>query len=453
MNDTGQFPVLHSKDELHAAISAGEKEFVRAILGTVHPSEIADLLESLPNKEVDFIWPLIDPEIVGDVLSQVQDNIRSRLLEQMQPHEVVEVTKDLEDDDLADIIQDLPENIQDSVLLSMDELNRQRLASLLSYPEDTAGGLMSTDVVPVRTDATLATVARYLRFLGHRDELPTQTDNLMVIDRNNIYLGVLPLMNIMTREQELSVGEVMIAEAGIPAGETTHDVATVFEQRDWVSAAVVDDNGLLLGRITIDDVVDVIQEEAESAVRSMAGVRDEDIFAPIISSTKTRAVWLGINLLTAFLAAWVIGRFEASIEQLVALAVLMPIVASMGGIAGGQTLTIAIRGIAVGHVGRRNIRHLMVKELIVGLINGLIWASVVGLVATLWFGDKQLGMIIGLAMVINLVVAALAGAAIPLTLKRLGVDPAVAGGVILTTITDVVGFLTFLGLATRFLIA
>lgn len=450
--NTGQFPIASSLDELHTAISAGEQEIVRAILSNIHPSEIADLLEGLPNKDVAFIWPLIDPEIGGEVLSDVQDGIRSRLLEQMQPHEVVEVTKDLDDDDLTDIIQDLPEDIQDSVLHSMDDLNRQRLASLLSYEEDTAGGLMSTDVVPIRTDATIGTVARYLRFLGHREDLPTQTDNLMVVDRDNVYLGVLPLMDVLIKESEEAVGDVMIEEAGIPADHSAHDVAVIFEQRDWVSAAVVDDKGYLLGRITIDDVVDVIQEEAESAVRSMAGVKDDEVFAPIISSTKTRALWLGVNLLTAFLAAWVIGLFEDSIEQLVALAVLMPIVASMGGIAGGQTLTIAIRGIALGHISKRNYHHMMVKELTVGLINGVIWSSVVGFIAYLWFQSSGLGLIIGLAMMINLFVAALSGATIPLALKRFGVDPAVAGGVILTTVTDVVGFLTFLGLATLFIL-
>ena len=439
-------------DALHAAISENDQETARSILSSLHPSEIADILEGLPNKEIDFIWPLIDPEFGGEVLSQVLDSIRTRLLEQMQPHEVVEVTKDLDDDDLTDIIQDLPENVQDSVLLSMDDLNRQRLASLLSYPEDTAGGLMSTDVVPVRTDATLATVARYIRFLGHRDDLPTLTDNLMVVDRDNIYLGVLPLMAVLTEEPDYTVGQVMIEEAGIPAEQTAHDVAKVFEQRDWVSAAVVDENGLLLGRITIDDVVDVIQEEAESTMRKMASAPDEEVFAPILSSTKTRAVWLGVNLLTAFVAAWVIGRFEDSIEKLVALAVLMPIVASMGGIAGSQTLTIVVRGIALGHIGNRNYRQLMLKELLVGIINGVIWACVVGFIAYLWFNSQALGLIIGFAMTINLIIAALSGATIPILLKQLGIDPAVAGGVILTTVTDVVGFLTFLGLATIFLL-
>ncbi len=452
MQESEQTNIFSEIEALHKAIEAGAHDEARVVLSRLHPSEIADLLESLPNKELAIIWPLIDMEMEGDVLAEVQDNVRSRLLEQMQPHEVAEVTKDLEDDDAADIIQDLPEDVQDSVLRSMDELNRQRLSSLLSYPEDTAGGLMSTNVIPIRTDATLATVTRYLRFLGHRDDLPEQTDNLMVVDRENLYLGVLGLMDIVTKEPELTVGEVMIEEAGIPAKESAQEVAKIFERRDWVSAAVVNDDGMLLGRITIDDVVDVIQEQADSTVRSMAGLGDDDIFAPVLTSTKYRAVWLGINLITAFLAAWVIGRFEDSIQQLVALAVLMPIVASMGGIAGSQTLTIAIRGIAMGHLGHRNVRHLIYKELAVGIINGVIWASVVSAVAILWFKDVPLGIIIGLAMIINLIVAAFAGAVIPLTLKRLGVDPAIAGGVILTTVTDVVGFMTFLGLATIFLL-
>lgn len=453
MRESDQTDTTSDIEALHLAIEAGAEKDAGEVLGKLHPSEIADLLESLPNKELDFVWPLIDSDMEGDVLAEVQDNLRSRLLGQMQPHEVAEVTKDLDDDDATDIIQDLPEDIQDSVLLSMDELNRQRLSSLLSYPEDTAGGLMSTNVIPVRTDATLATVTRYLRFLRHREELPEQTDNLMVVDRDNLYLGVLGLVDIVTKDPELTVGEVMIEEAGIEAGDGAHEVAKIFEQRNWVSAAVVDDNGMLLGRITIDDVVDVIQEQADNTVRSMAGLGDDDIFAPVLSSTKHRTVWLGINLMTAFLAAWVIGRFEDSIQQLVALAVLMPVVASMGGIAGSQTLTIAIRGIAMGHLGHRNARHLLYKELAVGIVNGIVWASVVSAVAILWFKDVPLAIIIGLAMIINLIIAALAGATIPLALKRLGVDPAIAGGVILTTVTDVVGFMTFLGLATIFLLS
>lgn len=442
-----------SIDQLRQAILAEDVRLAQSYLSELHPSEIAHLLESLPGKEVDIVWQMLGPELEGEVLSHVQDNVRARLLEQIHPQELAEITKDLDSDDVADIIQDLPEDMHDSVLLAMDVQNRQRLASLLSYPEDAAGGLMNVDVIPVRADATLATVSRYLRFLARRDGIPEQTDNLMVVDRDNKYLGVLPLTTLVTSDPDISINEVMEEETGIHPDLSATEVAKAFEQRDLVSAAVVDDDNVLLGRITVDDVVDVIQQEAETTVRSMAGLGDDDIFSPVLVSTRYRAVWLGINLLTAFLAAWVIGRFEGSIEQLVALAVLMPIVASMGGIAGSQTLTIATRGIALGHLTRINARSFLNKEIAISVINGSLWALVVSIIAVLWFDNTGLGVVIGIAMIINLLVAALAGALIPLILNHFGIDPAVAGGVILTTITDVVGFMTFLGLATLYLLS
>ena len=332
----------------------------------------------------------------------------------------------------------------------MDEQNLQRLSSILTYPEDTAGGLMNIDVVSVRADVSLDAVARYLRLLG---EIPAKTDNLMVVDRNNNYLGVLPLTELLVRGPETTVGAWMEEEAYLSANTPKSEVAKLFEQRDLVSAAVIDDEGHLLGRITIDDVVDVIQEAAEQAVRSMAGLGEDDMFSPVFVTTKRRAIWLGINLITAFLAAWVIGRFEDTIQELVALAVLMPVVAGMGGIAGSQTLTIAIRGIALGQIVKTNIKPLLFKELTVGTINGVLWSCVVATIVILWFDNILLGIVIGVSMIINLVIAALAGASIPLVLKHFGIDPAIAGGVILTTVTDVVGFMTFLGLATIFLVA
>jgi magnesium transporter len=437
------------QENLLSALSVEDYGQVRALLGELHPSEIADLLESLPPKVRETLWDLIEPALEGDVLSEIQDAVRSSLLQQMHPQEVAEATKDLDTDDAADILQDLPEDVVASVLDSMDAQNRERVASILSYPEDDAGGLMNIDVVPIRADVSLDVVSRYLRQLG---ELPEQTDNLMVVDRENLYLGVLPLADILTKKPDTSVGESMIKETGITADTPAQEVARIFEQRDWFSAGVVDEQGKLLGRITVDDVVDVIQEEAEQTVRSMAGLGDDDMFAPVLVSARRRSVWLGINLLTAFLASWVIGRFSGTIEQLVALAVLMPIVASMGGVAGSQTLTIAIRGIALGQISKANSRTLMIKEIAVGIFNGLIWAVVVAVIAGMWFDSTSLGLIIGLAMIINLVIAAFAGALIPMTLKRFGVDPAIAGGVLLTTVTDVVGFMTFLGLATLFLV-
>jgi magnesium transporter len=437
------------QENLLSALSVEDYGQVRALLGELHPSEIADLLESLPPKVRETLWDLIEPALEGDVLSEIQDAVRSSLLEQMHPQEVAEATKDLDTDDAADILQDLPEDVVASVLDSMDAQNRERVASILSYPEDDAGGLMNIDVVPIRADVSLDVVSRYLRQLG---ELPEQTDNLMVVDRENLYLGVLPLADILTKKPDTSVGENMIKETGITADTPAQEVARIFEQRDWFSAGVVDEQGTLLGRITVDDVVDVIQDEAEQTVRSMAGLGDDDMFAPVLISARRRSVWLGINLLTAFLASWVIGRFSGTIEQLVALAVLMPIVASMGGVAGSQTLTIAIRGIALGQISKTNSRTLLIKEIAVGIFNGFIWAVVVAVIASMWFDNTSLGLIIGLAMIINLVIAAFAGALIPMTLKRFGVDPAIAGGVLLTTVTDVVGFMTFLGLATLFLV-
>ena len=437
-------------DQLFSALKQEDMADARILLGSMHPSEIADVMESLPVKERETVWNLIGPDLEGDVLSELQMAVRTELLEQMQPHEVVQATKGLEPDDIADIIQELPEETKDTVLLAMDEQNRQRLASVLSFPEDTAGGLMNLDVVSVRADVSLDVVVRYLRQLG---KIPEKTDNLMVVDRGNNYLGVLSLSDILVKSPDATVGEFMTEHQAIPAMTHENEVARLFEQRDLLSAAVVNEDNQLLGRITIDDVVDVIQESAESTVRSMAGLGQDDMFAPVIISAKRRAIWLGINLMTAFLAAWVIGQFEETIQQLVALAVLMPIVAGMGGIAGSQTLTIAIRGLALGQIGRSNARALLIKEISVGLLNGLVWSLVVALIVVLWFKQWSLGIIIGLAMIINLLVAAMAGAVIPLLLKRLGVDPAIAGGVLLTTVTDVVGFLTFLGLATLFLLA
>ena len=446
-NSTQKLPTI---DALHEALENDNRETAKIVIANLHPSEIADILESVPSKEREELWDLIDAELEGDVLAHMQDAVRAEFLEHMRPDEVIDATKDLEADDVADILQDLPEDIAGTILQSMDEQNRQRLSSILTYPENTAGGLMNVDVVAIRADVPLDVVTRYLRLLG---EIPEKTDNIMVVDRDNKYLGVLPLTELLIRDLETKVSQWVEEEPYVYVETSTTEVAKTFEQRDLLSAAVVDDKGFLLGRITVDDVVDVIQKEAEQAVRSMAGLSDEEMFSPIIASTKRRAVWLGINLLTAFLGAWVIGRFEDTIQQLVALAVLMPVVAGMGGIAGSQTLTIAIRGIALGQIAKTNVKPLLIKELSIGILNGIFWSCVVAIVVILWFGKLSLGVIIGASMIINLIIAALAGATIPIILKRYGIDPAIAGGVILTTVTDVVGFVTFLGLATIFLLS
>lgn len=435
----------------YEALQSGTLTQVHRMLGEMHPAEIALLLESLPAEERSTVWELVNPEVAGDILIQVGENVRASLIRQMASHELVAATEGLDPDDLADLLPEMPEEVIQRVLTSMDEQERQRLEVVLPYPEDSAGGLMNVDTVTVRANITLDVVLRYLR---RRGEIPETTDQLMVVNRDGRYLGLLGLIDLLTHDPALTVAEVMSRDVEAIAADTpAEQVAKLFERRDLVTAPVVNDEGRLLGRITIDDVVDVIREEAEHSFMSMAGLREEeDVFAPVISAARRRAVWLGVNLLTAFLASWVIGLFDASIQKLVALAVLMPIVASMGGIAGTQTLTLVIRGIALGQVGGGNAFRLLRREISVGLLNGLVWATVIALIAALWFRDDGLGVVIACAMVINLVVAALAGATLPLLLRRLGADPALAGGVILTTITDVVGFLSFLGLATLFLV-
>lgn len=433
------------------ALEANDLLAVRDRLATLHPSELADVLESLPPEIRDELWVHVDSEVEGDVLAEANDQVRAALLENMLPHEVAAATATLDTDDVADILQDLPESFADEVLRSMDEQNRSRIASILHYPEDTAGGLMNVDVVTIRADVEVEVVLRYLRRHG---AVPQKTDSLMVVDRDNTYLGVVPLAALVCAPTETYVGDLMQIDAeGIPADTPEADVARQFEQRDLLSAAVVDNQGTLLGRITVDDVIDVIREQGVHSLMSAAGLDEEDdIFAPVVVSTRRRATWLGINLATAFLAAWVIGRFEGTIEEIVALAILMPVVASMGGVAGSQTLTIVIRGLALGQIGAANARLLLSRELAIGGLNGLLWAVVVAMIGGLWFRDASLGIVIGAAVVINLLVAAFAGAIIPLVLRRINVDPALAGGVVLTTVTDVVGFVAFLGLATMFLL-
>ncbi len=420
-------------------------------LAEMHPAEIAHLLESLPPDQRRDVWDLVPDEAEGEILANLNEEVRGSLIEQMAPEELVAATEGLETDDLADILPEMPQDVIQELLLTMEQQDRERLRSVLSYDEDTAGGLMNLDTVVVRADLTLDVVLRYLR---RRGEIPEGTDNLYVVDREGHYLGLLPLSTLLTSDPSLKVKDVMVEdEEAIPVNMPARDVASRFEQRDLISAPVVDENNVLLGRITIDDVVDVIRDDAEHDLMSMAGLHeDEDMFAPVPVSARRRAVWLGINLLTALLAAWVIGLFESTIQQVVALAVLMPIVASMGGIAGSQTLTLVIRGIALGQITGSNARRLLVKELLVSLWNGVIWAIVLGAIAWIWFGNDTLGLVIAAAILINLIIAAIAGALVPLLLRRFGADPALGGGVVLTTITDVVGFFTFLGLASIFLV-
>ena len=436
---------------LDEALKSGRFVRMRRLLSSLHPAETAHLLESLPPKERKVCWPIISPDVHGDVLAYMGDDVRAELLKEMDTADLINATEDLDTDDIADILQDLPEHVMREVLRAMDSQHRRRVEAILAYEEDTAGGLMSTDVTTVRSDITLEVVLRYLRMLG---ELPANTDSLYVVDHNDHYLGTLPLSQLVSRSRSLTVSEVMSHQVeAITADTSDTDVAHRFEKHDLISAPVVDKDNRLLGRITIDDVVDVIRDEAEHTMLSMAGLgEDEDTFAPIKKSVRRRSLWLGVNLLTAFLAAWVIGLFDTTIEKQVALAILMPIVASMGGVAGSQTLTLVIRSMALGQLNPKNQRWLLRKELAVGALNGLIWAVAIATVTSLWFRNYELGALIGAAIIINLVAAALAGVTIPIALKRFGIDPALSGGVLLTTVTDVVGFVAFLGFATLFIV-
>lgn len=442
---------LSHLERLTKALDKGTMRQVHGQVNSMHPAEIAGLLESLPLTQREVVWDLIDPELEGDVLVELNDEVRAGLISAMETEELVAAAEGLEPDDLADLLQDLPHAVNRQVLRSLDAQDRERIRAIMAFAEDTAGGLMNTDTVSVRPDVTLETVLRYLRARG---EIPEKTDALFVVNRNDRYLGVLDITRLLTDNPESTVGELMKTDVeGIPSNLPATRVASLFEDRDLVSAAVVSEDGKLLGRITIDDVVDVIRDEADHSVMSMAGLdEDADMFAGVVPSARRRGVWLGINLGTAFLAAWVVGLFEATIESIVALAVLMPIVASMGGVAATQTMTLIIRGMALGQIERANARWLLFKEIAVAMLNGFVYASVVGLLAMLWFKDWRIAGVIFVAMVVNLFAAALAGVLVPLTLKRLGIDPAVAGGVIVTTVTDVVGFASLLGLGTMVLL-
>lgn len=435
---------------LNEALDSGAFVQVRRILNrSLPPAEVAHLLESSPPKVRNILWNLIDKELGGEILQHLSEDISSEFLSKMGPQELLDVTSGLDTDDIADLLQQLPDQLTQQVLHSMDSQNRQRLEQVLSYPEDTAGGLMNIDTITVRPDITVDVVLRYLRL---HSKIPEMTDNLPVVNRKDEVVGILPIGKILVSDPGSTVREIMDTDViTIFADMPEVEVAQLFERHDLVSAPVVDANHKLLGRITIDDVVDVIRDEAEHSFMGMAGLdEDEDTFAPILKTTKRRSVWLFVNLLTALLASYVIGLFEDAIEKVVALAILMPIVASMGGVAGSQTLTLMIRGIALGHVAGGNTKWLIRREAVVGLISGLIWALVVALVAVWWFNDSTIGIVIALAVVINLLVAAIAGASLPMVLRTFGIDPAIAGSVLLTTITDVVGFMAFLGLATLF---
>ncbi|NOX49240.1 MAG: magnesium transporter [Gammaproteobacteria bacterium] len=419
----------------------------KILLASLRPAEVATVLESYPHKVRHVIWELLEEEARNQTLQHLHEDVRADFLEEMDTAQLVAAADDLDTDDFADILQQLPQSISGQVLESLDTRDRARVEAVLSYDEDSAGGLMNTDTITIRPRHALDLVFRYLRL---RKDLPQTTDALIVVNSKDEYLGILPFSKLLTSDPTVTVREVMDSTApAISVHTPDTEVARLFSDEDLISAAVVDEKGKLLGRITIDDVVDVIIEDADEAVLVRAGLDvDEDTFAPIRKSVRRRAVWLGINLITAFIAAAVINVFEATIVKVVALAVLMPIVVSMGGIAGTQTLTLIIRGEALGHIGSSSLMWLLNREFIVALLNGMLWATLVGITAAIAFQDISLGLVIAAAMIITIVVAAVAGSLLPTVLRKLNIDPAIAGGVVLTTITDVTGFFVFLGLAT-----
>lgn len=433
------------------AVSEDRLKRVGKLLHRMHPAKVAGLLEALPPSERGVVWSMVETDRAGKVLTYLHNEIRATLARELDPDDLVAAVLPLDLDDLVDLIQQLPQDLSALLMQATTGARREQVETLLAHPEDSAGGLMDTDFIEVRAEVRIGAVLRYLRLL---DTLPSHTDQLMVVDRQGLYQGVLRLSALVTTDPTRRVSEVMHTDVAAIALDTPDtEVAQLFQDHDLLSAPVVDAQQRLVGRITVDDVVDLIREDADRALMQMAGLDDEaDMFAPVMVSARRRAVWLGINLVTAFLAAWVIGRFEATLEQLVALAVLMPIVASMGGIAGSQTLTLMIRGLALGQIQKGNLRVLLQREMGTSVLNGLLWAAVIALLAVVWFGNWGLGGVLGAAILINLLCAALAGLAIPLLLQRMGIDPALAGSVVLTTVTDVIGFFAFLGLATLWLV-
>ncbi|CAC9639189.1 magnesium transporter [bacterium endosymbiont of Bathymodiolus sp. 5 South] len=432
--------------KLMGSLEASLYEEATTQFANLHSAEIARLLEAIPPKERVVLWSNIDTGTQGDILKDLSEDVRTQLLSGMSVDSIVEATEGLDMDDLADIVPDLPESALHNLLLTLDHKHRDHLKHVLSYPEDSAGGLMNIDIITVRDDITVRTVIRYLRLLK---EMPIDTDQIFVVDRAYKYLGAIHISTLLTHEAQQNI-EPLIDKTLKPiiAQTPENEVAHLFEQRDLISAPVVDENNQLIGRITIDDVVDVIRDEAEHSVMSMAGLdEEEDVFAPVMQSSKRRSIWLGVNLVTVFIAVFFISLFEATLQEKIALAILMPVVASMGGIAGTQTLILVTRGIATGRITNSNLKVLMNKEVAIGLLNGLIWALVIGVATHLWFADILLSMVIALAIVVNLIFAAFAGVVLPSLLIRFKIDPALAGGVILTTITDVIGFVVFLGLA------
>ena len=438
-------------DEKHALIknlvSKKNISSLENLLDDLHPADIADILESLPVQKRLVLWELVKRENEGDILIEVSDSVRQTLIADMDSTELLAAAEQLETDEIADIAPDLPEEVLQDLLDSLDIQNRERLQSALSYPEDSVGSLMEFEVTTIREDLTLEVVLNYLRKIK---KLPNHTDKLFVVDKGDLILGALPLERILVNSPSTKVKSVMAKEIVLFKPEDLADEASnAFERYDLVTAPVVDENKKLVGRLTVEAVMDFIRQEADNEKFSMAGLREEeDIFSSIWKSVQNRWAWLAINLLTAFIASRVIGIFEGSIEKVVALAALMPIIASIGGNSGNQTTAMIVRALAIGQLTQSSIRSLLYKEISVALLNGLIWGSIVGLFAFYLYNNADLGFVMASAMVLNLILAAIMGVLMPLLMHRLGKDPAVGSSVLITAMTDSGGFFIFLGLAT-----
>jgi magnesium transporter len=423
---------------------------LKSLLNNLHSSDVADILEALPLERRLAIWELVKSENDGDILVEVSDVVRQTLIADMDNTELLAAAEQLDTDEIADIASDLPGDVLNDLLESLDVQNRERLESALSYPNESVGALMDFDIATIRDDISLEVVLNYLRKIK---KLPDHTDKLFVVDRFGSILGVLPLERILVGESQSIVKDVMATDAvTFKPKDTAHEASNAFERYDLVTAPVVDETGKLLGRLTVDTVMDYIRDETENEKFSMVGLRDEDMFSSIWKSVQNRWAWLAINLVTALIASRVIGIFEGSIEKVVALAALMPIVAGIGGNSGNQTTTLIVRALALGQVTFSNIRLLMFKEVGVALLNGILWGSVLGMFAFLLYGNIQLGYVMTGAMILNLILSAIMGVMIPFVLNRMGKDPAVGSSVLITAMTDSGGFFIFLGLATLVLL-
>ena len=425
---------------------------IQSKLSSLSPFEIARLLEAMEPRNREILWRMIGKEDEGEVLKELVEDVRQNLIDQMDTNQIIAATQDLELDDLADILNDLPDQITDEVIRALDRQDQIRLQSVMSYDEDSAGGLTNPNILSIRRGLNIKSLIRYLRSL---EKLPENTNYIYVINRNNEYIGSVKLVDLFTQDTEIPIEKIMDIQVGaISASSSAEQVISTFQNLDLISLPVVDDKNILLGEITVDDVVDAIQDQANSEIFNMAGLDDEDdIFAPIFVSSRRRAIWLGANLITAFVVASAVSIFQSTIDQIVILAVLMPIVASMGGVAGNQTLILVIRGIAMGRIQSSNALRLLSKEIMVAIVNGTFWAIVVSIFAVLLFQTSwEIGIIVGISMLLNILASAIAGVTIPFLLRKIGIDPALASGVMMTTLTDVLGFVTFLGLATLILL-